>query len=171
VELGGKHSLRAQSKYYLTDAALRNAVLLRGEEILLEPEEMGKVIETSVLRHLYAYYYLDTPRVSYWREPRTGKEVDVIVQSPSYVIPVEVKYRAAAKLSGGDGLIKYCASEPRVRQAYMVTREDRDFGVVQLQEVPVKVLKIPAHIFTYLLGQAEHSLWERGGRKAVGSVD
>lgn len=167
IELGGKTALRAQSKYYLADAALRNAVLLRGEEILLEPEEMGKVIETSVLRHLFAYYYLDSPRVAYWREPRTDKEVDVIVQSPSYVIPVEVKYRSSANLSEDSGLARYCASEPRVRQAYMVTREDRDFGVAQLERAAAKVLKVPAHIFTYLLGQAEHSLWESAGRKAV----
>ena len=26
-------------------------------------------------------------------------------------------------------------------------------------------LKIPAHIFTYLLGQAEHRLWQQAGRR------
>jgi predicted AAA+ superfamily ATPase len=164
-EVGGKKVLRQQSKYYLADAALRNAVLLRGEEVLADPEELGKVVETSVLRHLSAYHYLDVPRIVYWREPKTGKEVDVIVESPRYVIPVEVKYRKSASLDSADGLATYCAREPKVRYAYLVTREDRDFGITDLEGVPAKFLKIPAHIFTYLLGQAEHSLWENAGRR------
>src|SRR5215203_863130 len=164
-EVGGKKVLRQQSKYYLADAALRNAVLLRGEEVLSDPDELGKVVETSVLRHLSAYHYLDVPRIVYWRDPKTNKEVDVIVQSPRYVIPVEVKYRKSASLDAADGLAAYCAKEPKVRFAYLVTREDRDFGIAELEGVPAKFLKIPAHIFTYLLGQAEHSLWENAGRR------
>ncbi|HYO13385.1 MAG TPA: ATP-binding protein [Thermoanaerobaculia bacterium] len=169
-EVGGKKVLRQQNKYYLTDAALRNAVLLRGEEVLTDPDELGKVIETSVLRHLVAYHYLDIPKVAYWREARTNKEVDVIVKSPRYVIPVEVKYRKTPTLDAADGLAVYCAKDPRVRYAYMVTREDRDFGVTDIEGLQARFLKIPAHIFTYLLGQAEHALWEQAGRKREPSV-
>ena len=164
-EVGGKKVLRQQNKYYLADAALRNAVLLRGEEVLSDPGELGKVVETSVLRHLYAYHYLDFPSIVYWREPRTNKEVDVIVKSPRYVIPVEVKYRKSGSLSMADGMFTYCAKDPKVRYAYVVTREDRDFGVSEIEGTAAKLLKIPAHIFTYLLGQAEHSLWEQAGRR------
>lgn len=164
-EVGGKKVLRQQNKYYLTDAALRNAVLLRGEEILADPDELGKVVETSVLRHLVAYHYLDVPKVVYWREAKTNKEVDVIVKSPKYVIPVEVKYRKTASLDSASGLVVYCAKDTKVRYSYLVTREDRDFGVVEVEGVPARFLKIPAHIFTYLLGQAEHSLWKQAGRK------
>lgn len=164
-ETGGKKILRQQSKYYWVDAALRNAVLLRGEEILTDPEELGKVIETSVLRHVRGYYYLDTPSFGYWREPRTHREVDVVIQSPKYVIPVEVKYRASAELSPSDGLVRFVAERPRIRLGYFVTREDRDFDVKTFNGIPAKFLKIPAHIFTYLLGQAEHALWEQAGRK------
>jgi predicted AAA+ superfamily ATPase len=165
-EVGGKKVLRQQYKFYLADAAMRNAVLLRGEEVLSDPDELGKVVESSVLRHLYAYHYLDTPQIVYWREARTNKEVDVIVKSPRYVIPVEVKYRQAASLDSTAGLITYCAKDPKVRYAYMVTREDKDFSVLELEEAPARILRIPAHIFTYLLGQAEHSLWEQAGRRA-----
>jgi uncharacterized protein len=167
LELGGKRALKQQSKYYLADAALRNAVLLRGEEILSDPDELGKVVETSVLRHLVAYYYLDTPRISFWRDAKTDREVDVVIRSPGYVIPVEVKYRSSARLRGDDGLVAFCRAEPKVRQAYFVTREDRDFGVVQAEGTPAKLLKVPAHVFVYLLGQAEHLLWEGAGRKSA----
>jgi len=163
---GGKKLLREQSKYYLVDAALRNAVLLRGEEIMTNPNELGVIVETAVLRHLYAYSYLDTPRIAYWREPRTDKEVDVIVKSPKYTIPVEVKYRSSVHLEVSDGLVKFSQQDPSVTNAYLVTREDKDFGGVTFHDHPVQYLKVPAHIFVYLLGQAEHSVWERKGKKA-----
>jgi len=73
-------------------------VLLRGEEILTNPEEMGLIVETTILRHLYAYYYRDTPRLVYWRDAASGKEVDIIVRSPAYVLPFEVKYKEKASL-------------------------------------------------------------------------
>lgn len=170
-ETGGKKILRQQSKYYLVDAALRNAVLLRGEEILTEPNELGKVIETSVLRHVKGYYYLDTPRFGYWRDSETNREVDVVVQSPKYVIPIEVKYRTTAELSATDGLVKLARLHPEIRFGYMVTREDRDFGVSTFDGSGARFLKVPAHIFVYLLGQAEHALWEGAGKKLSGSSE
>lgn len=96
--LAGKKVLKARNKYYLVDAALRNAVLLRGEEIYTNPEEMGTIVETTVLRHLFAYYYRDTPEIVYWRDAASQKEVDIIVRSPAYVLPFEVKYKAKPQL-------------------------------------------------------------------------
>ena len=29
---------------------------------------MGTIVETTVLRHLFAYYYRDTPDIVYWRD-------------------------------------------------------------------------------------------------------
>jgi hypothetical protein len=42
--LGGKKVLKARNKYYLVDAALRNAILLKGEEIFTNPNEMGLIV-------------------------------------------------------------------------------------------------------------------------------
>ena len=84
--VGGKKILKARHKYYLVDAALRNAVLLRGEEVLTDAAQMGLIVETTVLRHLYAYYYRDTPEIAYWRDAATNREVDVIV--PQSRLPV-----------------------------------------------------------------------------------
>src|SRR4029078_5520976 len=104
-----------------------------------------------------------SPRVTYWRDAKTDKEVDVIVKSPNYTIPVEVKYRTSANIEMSDGLVKYSFKEESVDNAYLVSREDKDFSTVQFHDHPVKYLKIPAHIFTYLLGRAEHSIWESKG--------
>ena len=156
--LGGKRVLKARNKYYLVDAALRNAVLLRGEEIYASAGEMGTIVETTVLRHLFAYFYRDTPEIVYWRDAATQKEVDIIVRSPAYVLPFEVKYRAKPQLDKKSGLGIYCASE-NPKQAYLVTQGEGDFAVSRLRAVDTTFLKIPAYILCYLLGQSERLLW------------
>jgi uncharacterized protein len=158
MEIGGKKILKAKNKYYLADAALRNAVLLRGEEVLSSSDEMGKIVETTVLRHLYAYYYQDTPAIVYWRDAKTEKEVDIIVKSPKYVLPVEVKYRENADIDTSSGLVEFCRNEP-VKQAYLVTKREADFGSKDLPGIDARFLRVPAHVLCYLLGQAERSLW------------
>jgi hypothetical protein len=158
--IGGKKVLKVRHKVYLVDAALRNAVLLRGEEILRDPDQLGVIVETAVLRHLYAYYYRDVPRVSYWRDSKTGQEVDVIVSSPAYLFPAEVKYRAKARVSENDGIAAFCR-QAGVRRAFWVTRNDEDFAVTRLPGIETDFLQVPAHIFLYLLGQAERLLWTR----------
>ena len=156
--INGKKVLKARNKYYLVDAALRNAVLLRGEEIYTNPEEMGKIVETTVLRHLYAYYYRDTPEIIYWRNAHSQKEVDIIVRSPSYVLPFEVKYKENPQLDKNSGLGTYCLSE-NPKQAYLVTKRDVNFAVTRLDGIDTAFLKIPAYILCYLLGQSERLLW------------
>jgi hypothetical protein len=105
IEGGGKRVLKARHKYYIVDAALRNAVLLRGEDALLDPAEVGLVVETAVLRHLHAYQFRDAPEMGYWRDARSQREVDIVVRSPRYVVPVEVKYRDRAELESNGGLL------------------------------------------------------------------
>lgn len=68
-------------------------MLLRGEKILTNAEEMGTNVETTVLRHLYAYNYRDTPEIVYWRDPVAQKEVNGIVLSPKYILPFKIKYQ------------------------------------------------------------------------------
>lgn len=155
---GGKSALKAKYKVYLVDAALRNAVLLRGDEIAGNAQEMGTIVETTVLRHLAAYHYRDTPELVYWRDTKTGQEIDMIVRSPAYVLPVEVKYRQDAAIGEKEGILTYCRAES-VTYAYWITQRERDFEVVGVQGAKTKILRVPAHIFTYLLGQAERLLW------------
>lgn len=152
--VGGKKILKARHKYFLVDAALRNAVLLNGEEILQDPTEMGRIVETAVLRHLIASHYLQAPTFAYWRDPRTNREVDVVLRMPGMVIPVEVKYRDHASLDRADGLAAFCAIEPGSR-GLMVTQRDTDFSSEQIPGTAARVLRIPAHIMCYLMGQSE----------------
>lgn len=153
-ELGGKKRLKPKYRYYLVDAAIRNAVLLSGEEVLTNPAEMGLVVETAVLRHLYAFYYKDMPRVAYWRDPRTDHEVDIVLSSPTYTVPVEVKYESGAGSSIPQGLKRFLDAE-RATFAIVATQADTDIRVVSAGEGRADVLMVPAHILTYLLGSTE----------------
>ncbi|HPF59163.1 MAG TPA: DUF4143 domain-containing protein [Candidatus Competibacteraceae bacterium] len=107
IGMGGKKVLRTRNKYYLVDAALRNAVLLRGEEVLANPDDMGMIVETTILRHLYAYHYRDTPQIAYWRDAVSHKEVDIIVKSPAYHLVFEIKYCERASVDTKSGLALY----------------------------------------------------------------
>jgi len=155
LSLGGKKVLKARNKYYLVDAALRNAVLLRGEELLTDADEMGLVVETVVLRHLIAFHYQDSPTIGYWNDAASRKEVDIVIQSPKYTIPIEVKYRQDSRPKSSDGMWVFCDRE-QVQRGFWITRADVDFDVVDAKDGSTEILRIPAHIFCYLLGQREH---------------
>lgn len=150
----GKKLLKTQSKIYLADAALRNAVLLRGEAVLDNATEMGGIVETAILRHLLAAYHRDNPRITYWRDTRTKREVDFILETPAYQIPIEVKYQGNALLAADEGMWAF-VEQVHPAWGVWVTRDDTDFDTVDIAHAAgarTQILRIPAHIFTYLTG-------------------
>jgi len=157
----GKQALKAPPKVYLVDAALRNAVLLKGEEVLADATQMGTIVETTVLRHLLSRYHWDAPEITYWRGARRGREIDFVVKTPRYTVAVEVKYRSDAQVSSDAGLVDFCA-ENDVERAFWVTQREQDFGRSRLAECETEVLRVPAHILVYLLGQDERLQWGEG---------
>ena len=74
--MNGRKPLKAQPKIYIADAAIRNAVLL-DEEMMTNPEELGKVVETAVYKHVAAFYYQQATRVGYSRGGSKDKEIDI----------------------------------------------------------------------------------------------
>ena len=159
----------SRTSIYLADAALRNAVLLRGEEVLADPDELGKVVETSVLARTFTPTTTSMFQASsIGAKARTNKEVDVIVKSPRYVIPVEVKYRKCGEPGFRRlGLITYCEKDPKVRYAYLRHPGGQGFQHHRVRgDAGPHSSRIPAHVFTYLFGQAEHYLWKQAGRRA-----
>lgn len=151
----GKKQLKQRYKYYLVDAALRNAILLSSDSVLSDPTESGLIVETAVLRHLRAFYYADTPEIGYWRGDR-DEEVDIVVSSPSYRIAAEVKYRENLRDSDLAGLKAIWAKDPRTR-LFLITKRPDALSIPQTQHEGPPITHVPAHIFTYLVGQAERS--------------
>ncbi len=158
IDMAGKKVLKASPKIYIADAAIRNAVLM-DDTILTNTDEMGKVVETAVYKHIAAFYYQQATSVGYYRGGRKGKEIDVVIEYPNIKnILIEVKYREGAPISDEDAICQLCGESSA---AIVVTKSANDYGI---HNAPggEKLIRIPAFAFLYLLGNAE-----KHGYKAI----
>lgn len=158
VEMGNKKVLKSSPKIYIADAAIRNAVLM-DDSILTNANEMGKMVETSVYKHVAAFYYQKATRIGYYRGGRKNNEIDIVVDYPNIKnILIEVKYREQAPIANDDAICELCDD---ASACIVVTKRADDYGV---HDAPngKKLIRIPAFAFLYLLGHAE-----RHGYKGV----
>jgi uncharacterized protein len=150
----GKDVLRARFKIYLADAAIAPAVMLKGKAILEDASALGVATETAVFKHLFARYYSQNVRFSYWRGKR-DHEVDLVAEVAGELIPFEVKYRAqhtgARELKG---LVELCQSK-RIERGYVVTKSLDDFGLMQGLAAGTQVMRVPAPLLCYWMGATE----------------
>ena len=154
----GKDVLRARFKIYLADAAIAPAVMLKGKSILEDPAALGVATETAVFKHLFARYYAQSVRFTYWRGKK-DREVDLVAEVGGQVIPFEVKYRAqhtgARELKG---LIELC-EQKNITRGYVVTKSLDDFGLMtglpQTSGAPTQIMRIPAPLLCYWMGASE----------------
>ncbi|MBQ7227666.1 MAG: ATP-binding protein [Clostridia bacterium] len=151
VDMVGKKVLKASPKIYISDAAIRNAVLM-DDSILTDTTEMGKVVETAVYKHVASFYYQFATSVGYFRGGRKNKEVDIVVDYPNIKnILLEVKYRENASISDDDAIVELC---DEACASIVVTKKASDFGIHNTKRNK-NLLRIPAFAFLYLLGNAE----------------
>ncbi len=151
IDMAGKKVLKASPKIYIADAAIRNAVLM-DDDILTNPTEMGKVVETAVYKHLATFYYQQATSVGYFRGGSKNKEIDVVVEYPNIKnILVEVKYREAAPISDDSAI---CQMVDESSMSIIVTKNPDDYGIHNAPSGK-KLIRIPAYAFMYLLGHAE----------------
>ena len=153
----GKEVLRGRYKVYLADAAIASSVLLKGKSLLEDASAMGAAVETAFFKHLYARYYEQSVGFSYWRGKK-NQEVDIIAQVEGRLVPFEVKYRQQstgwAELKG---MLEFC-KERKVQVGYVITKDSRDFGVIERETEPgvtLRLMKIPAPLACYWLGKLE----------------
>ena len=151
VEMIGRKVLKSRPKIYIADAAIRNAVLM-DDSVLTDPTEMGKMVETSVYKHVAAFYYQKATRVGYYRGGKKDKEIDIVVDYPNIDnILIEVKYREHASIADDDAI---CELAGEASAAIVVTKRADDYGIHNTPNGE-KLLRIPAFAFLYLLGHAE----------------
>ena len=151
VGMNGKKILKARPKIYIADAAIRNAVLM-DSEILTNPVEMGKMVETSIYKHIAAFYYQKATRVGYYRGGAKNKEIDVVVEYPQIQnILIEVKYREQSPIANDDAICEFAAE---ASAGIVVTKRADDYGVHNTPSGK-NLFRIPAFAFLYLLGHAE----------------
>ena len=151
TDLSGKKVLKAKPKIYIADAAIRNAVLM-DEDMLTNPTEMGKIVETAVYKHVAAFYYQKSTSVGYYRGGKKDKEIDIVVEYPAArSLLIEVKYREAAPIPDDSAICEQCG---KAAAAMIITKEPGDYGVHHAPD-GTKLTRIPAYAFLYLLGYAE----------------
>jgi predicted AAA+ superfamily ATPase len=151
----GKDVLRARFKIYLADAAIAPAVMLKGKAILEDATALGVATETAVFKHLFARYYAQNVRFTYWRGKK-DREVDLVAEVEGEIVPFEVKYRArhtgARELKG---LIELC-EQKRIPRGYVVTKAPDDFGPMSgWPQQATQIMRIPAPLLCYWIGAAE----------------
>ena len=153
----GKDVLRARFKIYLADAAIAPAVMLKGKAILEDPAALGVATETAVFKHLFARYYAQNVRFTYWRGKR-DREVDLVAEIGGRIIPFEVKYRAQhTGLRDLKGLLELCRQKD-IDRGYVVTKSLDDFGpITDLPTTGTRILRIPAPLLCYWMGESELS--------------
>ncbi|MFO1251896.1 MAG: ATP-binding protein [Inhella sp.] len=124
----GKEVLRGRDKVYLADAALPGAMMLLGQQLLTQPERLGAAVETAFFKHILTRYWRETPEFSYWVEPKSKQEVDVITRIGDRLVPFEVKYQdtaiTPARLKG----MRQFMESRKVPQGYVITQRWEDFG-------------------------------------------
>lgn len=152
----GKEILRARYKIYLADPAIAPGVLLKGRALLQDAAAVGRAVETAFFKHVFTRYYDVSIGFSYWRGKK-DEEVDIVADMRGKLVPFEVKYRnQKTGLGELKGISSFCAQK-NVSRGYVITRELNDFSILTVPDSPVqtKLLKIPASLACYWLGQSE----------------
>jgi predicted AAA+ superfamily ATPase len=152
----GKEVLRGKPKFYLADAAISSSVLLKGRSLLEDSAKLGAAVETAFFKHVFTRFYPQTIRFSYWRsKTKKGLEVDIVAETPTTLVPFEVKY-SQSRVGAGEvkGLIEFC-KQKKVKRAYVITRELNDFERLTGHDAETDIMKIPAPLACYWLSQSE----------------
>ncbi|MCL2797086.1 MAG: ATP-binding protein [Firmicutes bacterium] len=149
--LGSRAVLKSSPKLYVADSAMRNAILM--DDALTNPTELGKIVETTVFRHVYSFFRRNSIDTGYYRGGDKNKEIDIVVNSKGKIL-IESKYRNQAKLHQ-DSELSHLAGASSF--AMVMTKRYDDFGL-QNSADGVSILRIPTFAFLYMLGHCEKNL-------------
>ena len=156
VMVGTRAAPKGKPKIYISDAAIRSAVLML-DDVLTDDEEMGVMVETTAFKHV-ASFYRSAPSVhlGYYRKAKENqKEVDIVINLPREKILCEVKYRNNPSIPSSDAIIELSKERGTdITKSFVLTKSLTDYGTTG-HETLVPIFKNPALVFIYMLGRAE----------------
>ena len=153
INMGGKQTLKAKPKIYIADSAIRNAVLMKSD-IATDPADMGYVVETAAFRHILTLSQKNNAKVGYYRDPASGKEIDIVSESVKNKLYIEIKYRENSSVRADNPLYSIANENDR---AFIITKNPADYGVIQTKS-GMSAVKLPIYAFLYLTGMEERGL-------------
>ena len=120
-----KKRLNKQEKIYILDAGMRNATVdYLDESLLINPTELGYVVEGVLFEHLMKLKYILEPgpeqKIFYWKG---RKEVDFILTVKQKGIPIESKYSMRIRDLAKE-TIQACIQEIRAPFGIIVTKNE-----------------------------------------------
>ncbi len=126
-----KASEKKEKKIYFCDLGLKNSIGGR--------QDIGFDAQTSVYLHcLKRVSGYPMGKIFYWLDKKKN-EIDIVMNSGSLLIPVEVKYRSSIDVSDLKGILSFC-QEFSVKNAYVVTKtlmEERDIEGIRFSFIPL----------------------------------
>ena len=154
VDISSKQTLKSRNKIYISDAAIRNAVLMK-DDITNDPTELGIIAETAIYRHVKAFNYNTLADVGYFRGGDDNKEIDIVIKYHASQPPImiEVKYREDSHITEKDLIVKMANG---IYPNLVITKKIDDYGLYNQFSKGKSIYKIPAPIFVYLLGYVEN---------------
>lgn len=157
MDVGSKGALKGKPKIYISDAAIRNAVLMINS-VQADEKELGVMVETAVYKHFISYYQNSNTTVGYFRKLKVNeKEVDVVAESISGKVLCEVKYRNNSVITKKDAIVELSIdSQNQIQYSFVLTKRIDDCGIT-LHDTAVPIIRVPALVFVYLLGMEEHA--------------
>jgi predicted AAA+ superfamily ATPase len=99
------HKKSSSPKFQVHNSALISSQRFESfKEILLRPDDWGRLVESSIGAHLINYSISEGFTVSYWRE--RNEEVDFVLEKHGKVVALEVKSGARQSSSGMEAFKK-----------------------------------------------------------------
>jgi len=123
---GSLNVRRGNVKFYLSDLALRNAVLrISPESLMSDDETLGRYAENLVFLALKKNR--SSLQIDFYREK--NEEIDFIVHAGAgRYVPIEVKYRNKLSYADGKLLGKFVRKYPKSALPIIITKHWEDFG-------------------------------------------
>ncbi len=144
--------MKAKPKIYISDPAIRNAVLMI-DNLFTDSKELGITVETAIFKHVYNFYSEANAKIGYFRKSTDNqKEIDIVVEFPNGKSLIEVKFREDSTLPESDAIVEMCQKEKDIISAMLITKRAEDYEKAEVS-AKVPIIKIPAFVFMYLFGR------------------
>ncbi|MFH1840076.1 MAG: ATP-binding protein [Nanoarchaeota archaeon] len=120
-----RKKIEKMNKAYLIDTGHRNALVGKLNKDLLAESEAGLVIQTAVFNHAgkLKFFLSDHTdhEICYWEDKNAG-EVDIVIELPKVLIPIEVKSNSGEK--GLKAVYKFIELNKKSKWGIIITKDE-----------------------------------------------